>query len=111
MVFKEDYPRHPPTVTFLSDTVFHPLISQDGKMSLKARFRTWMLVTISNQSPLHLHLIIWNLHSPQEHHVFDVLHAIKAAFKKDVLDHLEEKNCLNHEAYKYEFHLSSSLPS
>ena len=52
MVFKEDYPRHPPTVTFLSDTVFHPLISQDGKMSLKSRFRTWMLVTIFNQSRL-----------------------------------------------------------
>jgi len=79
MVFKEDYPRNPPTVTFLSDTVFHPLISQDGKMSLKARFRTWI---------------------PQEHHVFDILHAIKAAFKKDALDHLDEKDCLNREAFK-----------
>jgi len=88
MVFKEDYPRHPPAVTFLSDTIFHPLISQDGKLSLKARFQTWI---------------------PQEHHVFDVLHAIKAAFKKDVLDRLEEKDCLNREAYKLYLESPSSF--
>ena len=100
MVFKEDYPRNPPTVTFLSDTVFHPLISQDGKMSLKARFRTWMLVSksTSTRNPSDYQ------DSPQDHHVFDILHAIKAAFKKDRLDHLDEKDCLNREAFKCALH-------
>jgi len=79
MIFRDDYPKNPPTIIFQSDTVFHPLISSDGKMSLSARFRPWL---------------------PHEHHVFDVLHAIKAAFKKDALDHLDEKDCLNPEALR-----------
>lgn len=48
-------------------------------MSLSARFRPWL---------------------PHEHHVFDVLHAIKAAFKKDALDRLDERDCFNPEALR-----------
>ncbi|KAF8332669.1 ubiquitin-conjugating enzyme/RWD-like protein [Cantharellus anzutake] len=77
MTFSDDYPQRPPTVTFQSDTVFHPLISPEGDMSLSARFRPWL---------------------PQEHHVFDILHSLKAAFKKDSLDRLDERDCFNPEA-------------
>lgn len=40
---------------------------------------------------------------PNQHHVFDVLHFVKAAFKRDVLDKIEEADCLNKEAYKWVF--------
>lgn len=67
-------------VQFLTD-VFHPLISQqDGKFNLAPRFRPWR---------------------PKEHHIFDVLHWVKAAFKKHALDEIEESDCLNKEAYRY----------
>ncbi|KAF8830546.1 hypothetical protein HHX47_DHR2000969 [Lentinula edodes] len=52
-------------------------------------------------------ILIWDavlfIHQglPNQHHVFDVLHFIKAAFKRDVLDKIEEADCLNKEAYKY----------
>ncbi|KAI9001423.1 UBC-like protein [Trametes punicea] len=78
--FPADYPERPPVVQFLTD-VFHPLISQkDGTFNLSPRFRPWR---------------------PKEHHVFDVLHWIKAAFKKHALDEIKEADCLNKEAYRY----------
>lgn len=40
------------------------------------------------------------LHSPKEHHVFDILHYIKAAFKKHALDKIHESDCLNKEAFR-----------
>ncbi|KDQ17310.1 hypothetical protein BOTBODRAFT_30123 [Botryobasidium botryosum FD-172 SS1] len=75
-----NYPEKAPAVHFITD-VFHPLISQkDGLFSLAPRIPTWL---------------------PKEHHVFDVLHWIKTAFKRDALDRLKEKDCLNKEAYRY----------
>ena len=38
--------------------------------------------------------------SPKEHHVFDVLHWVKAAFKKHALDDIKESDCLNKEAFR-----------
>lgn len=38
---------------------------------------------------------------PKDHHVFDVLHFIKKAFKKHALDDIKEGDCLNKEAYRY----------
>lgn len=37
---------------------------------------------------------------PKEHHVFDVLHWIKVAFKKHALDQFEESDCYNKEAFR-----------
>ena len=48
--------------------------------------------TVNRTSPL--------IPRPHEHHVFDVLHAIKAAFKKDALDRLDERDCFNPEALR-----------
>ncbi|KAI0353511.1 UBC-like protein [Trametes cingulata] len=80
LTFPPDYPERPPVVQFLTD-VFHPLISQqDGTFNLAPRFRPWR---------------------PKEHHVFDVLHWIKAAFKKHALDEIKEADCFNKEAYRY----------
>ncbi|KAI0638041.1 UBC-like protein [Trametes polyzona] len=80
LAFPPDYPERPPTVQFLTD-VFHPLISQqDGTFNLAPRFRPWR---------------------PKEHHVFDVLHWVKAAFKKHALDEIKEGDCFNKEAYRY----------
>ncbi|CAK5275655.1 unnamed protein product [Mycena citricolor] len=47
------------------------------------------------------------LHRPKEHHIFDVLHWIKAAFKKHALDEIKEADCLNKEAYRYHESTSS----
>ncbi|CCL99410.1 uncharacterized protein FIBRA_01428 [Fibroporia radiculosa] len=79
LTFPPNYPERPPVIQFLTD-VFHPLISQqDGMFNLAPRFRPWR---------------------PKEHHVFDVLHWIKAAFKKQALDEIKESECLNKEAYR-----------
>lgn len=37
---------------------------------------------------------------PKEHHVFDILHWIKAAFKKHALDEIKEIDSLNKEAFR-----------
>jgi len=86
LTFPPNYPERPPKVTFMTD-VFHPLISQkDGKFNLSPRFRPWR---------------------PKEHHVFDVLHWIKAAFKKHALDGIKEEDCFNKEAFRL-YHDSTS---
>ncbi|KAI0677104.1 UBC-like protein [Trametes maxima] len=88
LTFPPDYPDRPPVVQFLTD-VFHPLISQqDGTFNLAPRFRPWR---------------------PKEHHVFDVLHWVKAAFKKHALDEVKEGDCFNKEAYRiYRYHDTTS---
>jgi len=79
LTFPAYYPDKPPVVQFLTD-VFHPLISQQtGVFNLAPRFRPWR---------------------PKEHHVFDVLHWVKAAFKKHALDTIKESDCLNKEAFR-----------
>ncbi|KAI0796801.1 UBC-like protein [Abortiporus biennis] len=80
LTFPPNYPERPPVVQFLTD-VFHPLISQqDGIFNLAPRFRPW---------------------KPKEHHIFDVLHWVKAAFKKHALDEIKDVDCLNKEAFRY----------
>ncbi|KAF5388022.1 hypothetical protein D9615_000392 [Tricholomella constricta] len=46
-------------------------------------------------------------HRPKENHVFDILHYIKAAFKKQALDEIKESDCLNKEAFRYHDSTSS----
>ncbi|KAJ7591066.1 ubiquitin-conjugating enzyme/RWD-like protein [Mycena floridula] len=77
--FPANYPEQPPVVHFVND-VFHPLISpESGLFNLAPRFRPWR---------------------PKEHHAFDVLHWLKAAFKKHALDGLKDHDCLNKEAFR-----------
>ncbi|KAG2013688.1 hypothetical protein CC2G_010568 [Coprinopsis cinerea AmutBmut pab1-1] len=78
VTFPENYPDRPPTVRFITD-VFHPLISQEGAFNHSHRFRPWR---------------------PKEHHIFDLLHFIKASFKKSTLDKLREEECANKEAFR-----------
>ena len=40
---------------------------------------------------------------PREHHVFDILHWVKVAFKKHALDQFQESDCFNKEAYRLVF--------
>ncbi|CAL1700996.1 unnamed protein product [Somion occarium] len=88
LIFPPNYPERPPAVQFVTD-VFHPLISQqDGSFNLAPRFRPWR---------------------PKEHHVFDVLHWIKAAFKKHALDDIKEHDCLNKEAFRLYHDTTSSF--
>jgi hypothetical protein len=42
-----------------------------------------------------------SLTRPKEHHIFDVLHWVKAAFKKNALDEIKESECANKEAFRY----------
>nr|GAT59410.1 UBC-like protein [Mycena chlorophos] len=86
LTFPPTYPDSPPQVKFTSD-VFHPLVSPNsGTFNLAPRFRPWR---------------------PKEHRVFDVLHWIKAAFKKHALDEIKEVDCLNKEAFRYHESTSS----
>jgi ubiquitin-protein ligase len=79
VTFPPSYPERQPNVQFLTD-IFHPLIAQQTReFNLSPRFRPWR---------------------PKEHHVFDILHWIKAAFKKHALDGMKEVDCLNKEAYR-----------
>jgi len=78
LVFPVNYPERPPVVQFITE-VFHPLISTEGVFNLSPRFRPWR---------------------PKEHHAFDVLHWVKAAFKKHALDGLKDHDCLNKEAFR-----------
>ncbi|KAJ7744455.1 UBC-like protein [Mycena maculata] len=86
LTFPNNYPEAPPVVQFMTDVVFHPLISHTGIFNLAPRFRPWR---------------------PKEHRVFDVLHWIKTAFKKHALDEIKESDCLNKEAYRYHESTSS----
>ncbi|KAF8165365.1 ubiquitin-conjugating enzyme/RWD-like protein [Crassisporium funariophilum] len=79
LTFPETYPESPPAVDFVTD-IFHPLISQNGSFNLSPRFRPWR---------------------PKEHHVFDVLHWVKVAFKKHALDQFQESYCFNKEAFRF----------
>ncbi|GLB33787.1 putative ubiquitin-conjugating enzyme E2, catalytic domain homologues [Lyophyllum shimeji] len=79
IIFPSNYPERQLSVQFVTD-IFHPLIdNQTGTFNLAPRFRPWR---------------------PKENHVFDVLHYIKAAFKKQALDHIQESDCLNKEAFR-----------
>ncbi|KAJ7700062.1 ubiquitin-conjugating enzyme/RWD-like protein [Mycena rosella] len=88
LTFPNNYPESPPVVQFVTDVVFHPLISHSGIFNLAPRFRPWR---------------------PKEHRVFDVLHWIKAAFKKHALDEIKEADCLNKEAYRLYHETTSSF--
>ncbi|KAI0053617.1 UBC-like protein [Auriscalpium vulgare] len=86
LTFPSDYPERAPVVQFMTD-IFHPLISQqDGTFNIAPRFRPWR---------------------PKEHHVYDVLHWIKASFKKHALDQIKESECSNKEAFRYHDSTSS----
>jgi hypothetical protein len=83
-------------VQFLSD-VFHPLISQtSGLLNLAPRFRPWRLVYSAPCCRVSERLC-----RPKEHHVFHVLHWIKATFKKHALDGIKDADCLNKEAFRF----------
>ncbi|VDC02564.1 unnamed protein product [Peniophora sp. CBMAI 1063] len=86
VIFPPNYPDRAPNVQFITD-VFHPLIAQqDGEFNVASRFRPWR---------------------PKEHHVYDVLHWLKASFKKHALDDIKEIDCLNKEAFRL-YHDSTS---
>lgn len=78
LMIPSSYPSKPPSVTFESP-VFHPLVDPvSGSMRLDWRFPTWR---------------------PREDCIWNVLHAMKAAFKRKALDQLREAQCANVEAY------------
>jgi len=79
LTFPHDFPERPPVIYFVTD-VFHPLISQkDGLFNFSPFLHPW---------------------KPKEHHVYHVLHSIKAAFKRAQLDQLQEKDCMNSDAFR-----------
>ncbi|RUS22628.1 hypothetical protein BC937DRAFT_88233 [Endogone sp. FLAS-F59071] len=73
-----EYPERAPTVDFLTD-MFHPLVDQKGGFNMGQQFPAWR---------------------PHQDYIFHVLHYIKNAFKKVVLDNLLEKYAKNKEAYR-----------
>ncbi|KAG0354446.1 hypothetical protein BGZ54_001636 [Gamsiella multidivaricata] len=78
LVIPADYPDRRPTVRFLSD-MWHPLIDNQGQLALQYQFPQWR---------------------PHRDYLFHVLHFVKAAFKKCVLDTIVEKQAVNKEAYR-----------
>ncbi|CDH49419.1 ubc-like protein [Lichtheimia corymbifera JMRC:FSU:9682] len=78
MTIPENYPNHPPSVTFLTE-MFHPLVDTQGNLSLSQQFATWR---------------------PYQDYLFHVLHYVKNIFKRVVLDGLVDKHCPHKEAYR-----------
>ncbi|KAF9361698.1 hypothetical protein BGX26_000053 [Mortierella sp. AD094] len=78
LLIPPDYPDRRPTVQFLSD-MFHPLIDNHGQLALQYQFPQWR---------------------PHKDYLFHILHFVKAAFKKCVLDSIVEKQAVNKEAYR-----------
>ncbi|KAI9205704.1 ubiquitin-conjugating enzyme/RWD-like protein [Polychytrium aggregatum] len=74
----EQYPYAPPRVEFIT-SLFHPLVSKDGRFSLDQQFATWR---------------------PRIDNICHILHYIKNSFKDAVLQNLQEEYCLNKEAYR-----------
>jgi hypothetical protein len=68
----------------------------------------WSFQPFASLSPMAVHAYrfacLWftdeRLLRPKEHHVFDILHYIKAAFKKHALDKISASDCLNKEAFR-----------
>lgn len=70
--------------------MFHPLVDTQGRLSIAQQFPVWR---------------------PHQDYIFHILHYIKNAYKRVVLDGLVEKYCPNKEAYRlYVFHSESVLP-
>lgn len=67
-------------------------------------FSTSRLVFAHGGTHLCFYSLIFFTHEllfrPKEHHVFDILHYIKAAFKKHALDKINESDCFNKEAFR-----------
>ncbi|KAI7905855.1 ubiquitin-conjugating enzyme/RWD-like protein [Cokeromyces recurvatus] len=78
LTLPEDYPQRPPSITFLTD-MFHPLVDDEGNLSISQQFPVWR---------------------PYRDYLFHVLFYLKNIFKKSVLDGLNDKYCLNKEAYR-----------
>lgn len=78
LLIPPDYPDRRPTVRFTSD-MWHPLIDNQGQLALQYQFPQWR---------------------PHRDYLFHILHFIKAAFKKCVLDTVVEKQAVNKEAYR-----------
>jgi len=86
----QEYPSKPPQVNFLMTDLFHPLIA-NSVFSLAQQFPTWQ---------------------PNKDYIFHVLHYMKNAFKKVVLESLVESKCLNKEAlqmYRKDPHIFAKL--
>ncbi|KAL1925776.1 uncharacterized protein VTP21DRAFT_659 [Calcarisporiella thermophila] len=85
-----EYPERAPGVAFITD-MFHPLVDQNGQLSIGQQFPTW---------------------TPNRDYIFHVLHYVRNIFKKVALDGLMEKYCLNKEAYRMyrnEVHIFAKL--
>lgn len=59
--------------------MFHPLVDANGNVNISQQFPIWR---------------------PYQDYTFHVLHYLKNMFKKVVLDGLNDKYCLNKEAYR-----------
>lgn len=78
LTIPKNYPNQPPSITFLTD-MFHPLVDVNGHVSILQQFPIWR---------------------PYQDYIFHILHYLKNMFKKVVLDGLNDKYCLNKEAYR-----------
>ncbi|KAF4574632.1 hypothetical protein EYR36_005980 [Pleurotus pulmonarius] len=79
LTFPPNYPQSPPAIKFVNPP-YHPLIDEAGIFNLGPLFRPWR---------------------PKEHHIFHVLHWIKAAFKKHALDKTNEDDAVSKGALRY----------
>ena len=86
LIIPQEYPDKRPVVQFLTDSTFHPLIDQQGYLALQYQFPQWR---------------------PHRDYLFHILHFIKAAFKKCVLDSVLEKQAVNKEAFRMYRHENS----
>lgn len=90
---------------FVTD-IFHPLIDQKGHFHLGSHLRPWKYVVLvailltTTVPSLQKNLFFFLHFRPKEHHIFNILYDVKAAFKRNRLDQIKESDAWNQEAYR-----------
>ncbi|THH19783.1 hypothetical protein EW146_g1469 [Bondarzewia mesenterica] len=106
LTFPPDYPERPPVVQFMTDIFHPPRIATRRNIQPRKQVSSVEVSGLPRAPQMSVGGLM-SINRPKENHVYDVLHLIKASFKKHALDQLKETDCFNKEAFRYHDSTSS----